>query len=128
MDATPSYWLDGAEVEFEPVDGMPGMSFAQVHGDPATGPSSQIARSSAGFDTGWHTHDYEYEAVGARARSPNSSKVMRPRGVPAGSYYVQPASMNHRDTCTPDGECVFYYHSEGPDTFNPMTPEGEPLA
>jgi quercetin dioxygenase-like cupin family protein len=128
MDETPTFNFDGDDVKFEPVDGMPGLSVAQVHGDPATGPSSSLNKLSAGFDTGWHTHDYEYEALvlkGTVTKQQQGDPTVRQ--LPAGSYYVQPASMNHRNTCTPDGECIFYYHSEGPDTFNPMTAEGEPI-
>lgn len=124
-----SLTFDGTEVKFEPVDGMPGMSIAHLHGDPTTGPTSQLAKLSAGFDTGWHTHDYDYEALVLKGMITKQQQGDRTaKELPVDSYYVQPASMNHRNTCTPESDCIFYYHSEGPDTFSPMTAEGEPIS
>jgi hypothetical protein len=97
-----SLTFDGTEVKFEPVDGMPGMSIAHLHGDPTTGPTSQLAKLSAGFDTGWHTHDYDYEALvlkGMITRQQQGDRTAKE--LPVGSYYVQPASMDHRNTFTP---------------------------
>ncbi len=120
--------MDLGDVAFEAVEGMDGMAYVQVNGDPATGPSSQLARLDAGFDTGWHTHDFEYEAIVLKGTITKQQQGdPEARYLPAGSFYIQPAQVNHRNTCTPDGECIFYYHSEGPDSFNPMTEEGAPL-
>ncbi len=128
MVTSVAWSVDGGSVDLEPVEGMPGMSVAQVNGDPATGPSSQLARLEAGFDTGWHTHDHAYEAVVLKGTITKQQQGdPHVRELPPGSFYIQPAGVNHRNTCSPDGECVFYYHSEGPDSFSPMTEEGHPI-
>lgn len=61
---TQSLTFDGAEVKVEPVDGMSGMSIAHLHGDGTTGPTSQLAKLSAGFDTGWHTQSLRIRSLG----------------------------------------------------------------
>ncbi len=105
--------------ELEWVTNPRGASFAypwKVEG----GSHGDLARFSAGFDTGPHTHSASYRGVviAGVLMNPAEGESTSSRLPPGSSWYVA-GGIVHSTKCVSD-DCVFYVHQEAPFDFNPV--------
>jgi quercetin dioxygenase-like cupin family protein len=90
-------------------------------------PASFFVKAAAGFDSGWHIHDEDYEAIVVKGTFTEQQQGDAAETVlPAGSYFSQVAKKNHRNGCSKDGDCLVYVHFDKGASNHPMTPEGKP--
>jgi hypothetical protein len=111
--------------EFYP--GGPVESFVVGSKEAKRGPTGFFIKFKGGFDSGWHVHESEYEAVvltGTMLETSKGAPAAKPLG--AGSYYRQPTVV-HRTQCVGPGECLAYIHEGGRFSFTPTSEDGKPL-
>lgn len=116
------------DLKWEQPMGPGGPSVAFVVGDPKSkGKAEFFLKFPGGFDSGWHTHDADYDAVVLKgtmtAQAQGEAAEVQ---LPTGSFFGEPGKKNHRNSCAKGGECVIFCRSEKGFTFHPMTPEGKP--
>ena len=111
--------------EFYP--GGPVESFVVGAKDAKHGPTAFFIKFKPGFDSGWHVHESEYDAVVLTGTMLETSKgADAPKPLGPGSYYRQPTVV-HRTQCTGTSECLAYIFEEGRFSFTPTTEDGKPL-
>jgi hypothetical protein len=104
------------EARFVPLDATPdATSIAVLSGDPAVGPSSMLMRMSRGIGR-LHVHTSDYRLVvlsgQMKHRSRDQPEDEAPRLGP-GSFWAQPGSVAHADSCLSES-CTMYIQWSGP--------------
>jgi len=90
------------------------------------GAISVYMKFPAGGESGWHTHDGDYEAVVIKGTVTHQVQGGTEKALGAGSYWNQPAKVNHRNGCKADsGECILISFMPKGFSFHPKTPEGK---
>jgi anti-sigma factor ChrR (cupin superfamily) len=109
MPASEMKWVD-----LDPV-GAPGVKFADLWGNHASGAFGALLKLPAGFAVPLHTHTYEIKAVilsGTYIQVPEGKPEFR---IGPGSYFLQPGgNYRHTTTCDKASECVLFVESKGP--------------
>ena len=102
---------------------------AKVSGDEKKGPYFVIMKMPPGFDSGWHTHDFEYTGVVLAGTLENIEQggEAASKPIPAGSSWTQMGKVNHMTKCTAATECMSYLAIKGGFTFTPKMPDGKPM-
>jgi quercetin dioxygenase-like cupin family protein len=89
-------------------------------------PASMFVKVAAGFDSGWHIHDEDYEAVVIKGTFTEQQQGDGAETLlPTGSYFSQTGKTNHRNGCTKDGDCMVFVHYEKGANSKPTTPDGK---
>lgn len=108
--------------------GPQGPAFATVHGDAKkkNAPTQMFMKFPAGFDSGWHTHDGEYQSVVVKGTMTHQVQGGEEHKLPHGSHWTNPAKLNHKNTCVADGgECIIFAVNPKGFSFTPKTAEGK---
>jgi hypothetical protein len=120
--------LPSAELKWEEFyPGGPVESFVVGSKEAKHGPTGFFIKFKGGFDSGWHVHESDYEAVvltGTMLETSKGAPAAKPLGP--GSYYRQPTVV-HRTQCVGPGECLAYIHEGGRFSFTPTTEDGKPF-
>jgi quercetin dioxygenase-like cupin family protein len=129
--ANPSATLVGVpadKLEWKPFfAGGPDEAFVIGSKDAKKGPTAFFIRFKGGFDSGWHTHESAYTGIVISGTIIETNKGQAPMTLPAGSYYMQPATV-HKTQCAAGADCVTYIYEDGRFSFTPTDEAGKPLA
>ena len=126
----PALQIRQPEVKWSQPYGPQGPSFGFVVGTFGTKtPVSFFIKFPAGSDSGWHTHDEDYESVvlkGTMTAQQQGEGVET--SLPVGAYFTQPGKQNHRNGCSKDAECLIFVRFDRGASTHPMTPDGKLVA
>ncbi|HEY2900158.1 MAG TPA: cupin domain-containing protein [Polyangia bacterium] len=125
----PSPRIPAADLKWEQPMGPNSLSLAFVVGDAKSkGRTEFFLKFPGGFESGWHTHDGDYDATVVKGTmTAQAQGDAAETALPPGSFFGEPAKKNHRNSCTKDGECIIFVRAEKGFSFHPMTPEGKPV-
>lgn len=116
------------QVKWDMPYGPQGPGFATVHGDAKkkNAPTQMLMKFPAGFDSGWHTHDGEYQSVVVKGTMIHQVQGGQEHKLPHGSHWTNGAKVNHRNACVAEGgECVIFAVLPKGFSFTPKTAEGK---
>lgn len=110
--------------------GPQGPSFGFVQGSfgKLGAPASMFIKVAAGFDSGWHDHDGDYQGVVLKGTfTEQQTGAANETFLATGTYFTQPGKIAHRNGCTRDSECFLFVHFPNGATSHPTTADGKRL-
>jgi hypothetical protein len=99
----------------------PGMQFALLTGDPATGPYTQIRQVPAGTSNPLHSHSSGITNVIIRGVWYTGPDDATARDFGPGSVIFMPGDWLHVSGCRSGSDCVFYQDGDGKFDFEPAS-------
>jgi hypothetical protein len=120
--------MPASEMKWTDLDpGAPGVKFADLWGNHATGAFGAFFKLPAGFKAPLHTHTYDMNVViisGTYIQAPEGKAEFR---IGSGSYFQQPGgNYRHTTSCDEAADCVFFVESKGPYDLKPVDKGKEP--
>jgi hypothetical protein len=107
--------------------GPKGPSFGFVQGKMGDKqPATFFIKAPAGFDSGWHIHDNDYNAIVLEGTFAEQQQGDAQETVlPVHSYFFQAGKKNHRTGCSKEKDCLLLVHFDKGANSLPTTPEGK---
>jgi hypothetical protein len=123
----PETHVELANVTWTQPFGANGPSFGFVQGKMGDKhPASFYLKVPAGFDSGWHIHNNDYQAVVLKGSfSEQQQGEAQETVVPVNTWIMQKGKTNHRNGCGKDGECLLFIHFDKGADMTPMTADGK---
>jgi len=116
-----------SDLKWEPFfPGGPDESFVIGSKEAKKGPTAFFIKFKGGFDSGWHTHESAYTGIVLAGTIVETNHGEPAASLPAGSYYLQPATV-HRTQCAAGADCLVYIYEDGRFSFTPTDEAGKPL-
>lgn len=117
------------EVKFKDIGGP---KLGTLYGDADKGPFGGLLQLPGGFESPWHSHSGDYEAVQVSGTSKHWVKGedgAKAKKLPPGSYWTMPGGMDHISACEKGADCVVFVWQKtkfdfvpGKDAAKPATP------
>ena len=108
------------EVEWTPIEGVPGAALAVLWGDPYAGASVRLVKSQPGSALPRHIHTGDYHAVNLSGTWRHAPDNGEGRDLPPGSYVFQPGGETHTDACVGTEECIVLIQQSEPADYIPV--------
>ena len=102
-----------ADLKWRALPERPGMQFAVLSGDPATGAYTQMRKVPAGTDNPLHSHSNEIKNVIISGVWYTGEDSASAKDFGPGSIIVMPGNWVHVSGCRAGRECVFYQEGKG---------------
>lgn len=112
-----------SEMAWSPL--MPGapLNIAKLWGDRDKGEYAMLLKIPAGFESGMHSHTFDYHAVLVQGTWVHTNEGdANPKELTPGSYVMQPGKQMHNDQCKGTQECIVFVHQHGKGDFIPAKP------
>jgi quercetin dioxygenase-like cupin family protein len=103
--------MPASQMKFEQV--LPGISKANLWGNPAKGPYGALTRFTKGTRVDWHTHPYDIKAVVISGTMLYDNGTGEKRLGP-GSFVQERSSIKHTTAAAADSDVTFYEEGAGP--------------
>nr|HEX4319050.1 DUF4437 domain-containing protein [Kofleriaceae bacterium] len=109
--------------------GPKGPAFSFVEGKLGdANPASFYVKLPAGGDSGWHTHDEQYQGVVVQGRfTEQQTAESKETELALGTYFTQPGKIVHRNGCLGTQDCIVYVHFAKNANSTPTTRDGKPV-
>jgi quercetin dioxygenase-like cupin family protein len=106
-DAKQAKFISRDEVKVAEL--APGFKVGLVTGDKDKGPHVSMIQLAAGFESPWHSHTGDYEAIQVSGTSKHWFKgedSAKAKKLTPGSYWTIPGGVDHVSACEKGADCV----------------------
>ena len=116
-----------ADIQWKPANPkMPdGPQIAILDGNMKEGGFSALVKFAAGSDTPLHSHPANFTGVLISGTIKNGRTAEESTAIGPGSLWTEPADEVHFTGCTPEADCIFVGHMDGPMGMKPAEAAAE---
>lgn len=119
QETTAPMMISFSELKWKALPERPGMQFALLSGDPATGAYTQMRKVPAGTDNVLHSHSSEIKNVVISGVWYTGTDVATAKDFGPGSVVLMPGNWVHVSGCRAGSDCVLYQEGKGKFDFKP---------